>query len=187
MRLSYETAILSYCPDLTSADAQSVPIAALVVGKSGNRWFAVTTCIDAKQLGIDPLAAAILSDVPHTVRKHVDATMTELIGTKGLTPHKVLQRFYESFRTSIHASSISGAQSLVAKDANKAVQQLVTLATKALTTEIVGWGKLAPPPTPPRSSWEPRVPPKSLMTPPEHMFWTPAASPLAVQPTAMLA
>ena len=74
MKLSYQLATISYCPDLTDPAAVSVPIAVLAVGKTSNDegfWSAGIVGVDAKRMGIDPLSSAMLADVPHMIRRHV--------------------------------------------------------------------------------------------------------------------
>ncbi len=188
MRLTFETATLSYCPDLTSSEASSVPIAVLVVGKSGRAWFAAAAGIDAKQLGIDPLSEAILSDLPHTIRKHMDAAMAETAEVKGRTPRKVLQTFLERFRTSVHVSSLDRSPPVEVTSPQQAAKKVQQFALTALAKQVSAWARSAevavraekqrvtPLPTPPRTVWSPRVDPEKLSEVPEQMFWQPSPS-----------
>ena len=191
MRLTYETATLSYCPDLTDSEAVSVPIAVLVVGKSGRAWFAAAAGIDAKRLGIDPLSEAILSDLPHTIRSHMDAAMAAT-NVKGRTPRKVLRAFYEAFRTSVHVSALDRTAPIEVADAQKAAQKVQQIARAALMKQVSAWTQAgraeklrhSPPPTPPRTAWTPLVTPERLSELPEQIFWQPSPSIGGVQQAA---
>ena len=78
MKLSYRLATISYCPDLADPGATSIPIAVLAVGKSDEHWTAAAVNLDAKRLGLDPLSSALLGDVPHFLRRHVDTAMNRV-------------------------------------------------------------------------------------------------------------
>ena len=182
MRLTYETATLSYCPDLTDGDAISVPIAVVVVGKSGRAWFAAAAGMDAKRLGIDPLSEAILSDLPHTIRRHVNAAMAST-DVKGRTPRKVLRVFCECFRTSVHVSSLEHSVTIEVADAQKAARKVQDIALTALVKQVSAWTHVAaeklrqrPPPSPPRVVWTPLITPERLSAVPEQIFWQPSPS-----------
>ena len=183
MRLTYETATLSYCPDLTDGEAVSVPIAVLVVGKSGKAWFAAAAGIDAKRLGVDPLSQEILSDLPHTIRRHMDEAMAAT-DVKRRTPRKVLRTFFERFRTSVHVSALDRSVAVEVPDVQHAAKKVQHIAALALIKQVSTWTKdtaraekqlrQGPPLTPPRIVWTPRIAPEKLSEVPEQIFWQPS-------------
>jgi hypothetical protein len=153
----------------------SIPIAVLVVGKSETgAWTALAMGVDIKKLGIDPLLAAMLTDVPNLVRSHFDSAMKR-VKSADATPEAVLREFHEVLRTNIHVSSLSDEQHLDVADAMKLSHKLFDVAIEAFKTQWkasvhlpeVG---LAP-------AWKPRVDPKSLLeVPPAHMLWAPTTT-----------
>jgi len=173
MKLNYEQAMVSYNPDLTDPQALSVPIAVLVVGQLHSAegvsgWIAAIAGIDAKQLGVDPLSAAMLSDVPHLIRRHVDAAIES--AATDATPHSILSAFFESLKTSIHVSEFSKAITATVRNPKAAADRVTTVAIKSLISRV---GRV-PTKRPPQGRWAPRVTPKSLAQPPEHSFWRPS-------------
>lgn len=172
MKLSYQLATISYCPDLTDPNAVSIPIAVLAVGKTSNAeglWSAAMVGVDAKRMGIDPLSSAMLADVPHMIRRHVDGAMRKL--TPAATPEMVLREFHESLKTSIHVSEIRSVQEVDVPDPRHLAQALMDPSFAALETSLQALSKTIPR----LGQWTPRVAPERLMTPaPEQMFWQPA-------------
>lgn len=163
MNLSYQLASISYCPDLTDPDAVSLPIAVLAVGKatdSEGLWSAAIVGIDAKRLGIDPLSTAMLADVPHMIRRHVDAAMKTL--APEATPEMVLKTFHESLKTSIHVSAISDRKEVEVKDARGLATALIDPAFVVLET-----------------SMRALLPSRDLERAPEQLFWQPASPEMA--------
>lgn len=180
MKLDYRLATISYCPDLTDPNAVSIPIAVLAVGKDDGHWSAAAVGLDAKRLGLDPLSSAMLADVPHMIRRHVDAAMKRL-DTQATTA-AVLRAFHESLKTSIHVSEISDPRVVeVAEPRSIAValfeKSLVVLerALGQLGDRLIA--HLGQP------GWAPQVAPEKLMEPaPEQLFWQP--TPPMLRPTA---
>lgn len=177
MKLSYQLATISYCPDLTDPNSVSMPIAVLAVGKTSNAaglWSAAIVGVDAKRMGIDPLSSAMLADVPHMIRRHVDGVMRRL--TSDATPDVVLRAFHESLKTSIHVSAIGSGREVAVPDPRHLAQVLLEPAFSTLEAAFKTQRELVP-----RSGqWTPRVAPDRLMNPaPEQMFWQPAGPELA--------
>lgn len=172
MRLSYQLATISYCPDLTDPNGISVPIAVLAVGKTTSDeafWSAAIVGVDARRMGLDPLSSAMLADVPHMIRRHVDAAMRSL--TPDATPAMVLRTFHESLKTSIHVSELGLPREVEVPDARQLAQVLLEPSFAVLEA---GLKQVAARP-PRRGEWTPRVAPERLMTPaPEQLFWQPS-------------
>lgn len=171
MNLSYRLATISYCPDLTDPSAVSLPIAVLTVGKDDGHWSAAAVCLDAKRLGLDPLASAMLADVPHMIRRHLDAAMKRL--KADATPEIVLRALHESLKTSIHVSAISEPREVALPDPRRIATALFEKAFEVLAAALahlsVQVGAL------PRLPWAPRIAPERLMDPaPEQLFWQPS-------------
>lgn len=178
MKLSYQLATISYCPDLTDPSAVSVPIAVLAVGKTANTeafWSAAMVGVDAKRMGLDPLSSAMLADVPHLIRRHVDASMRKV--KTDSTPSDVLRAFHESLKTSVHVSELGQVHEVDLPDPRQLAHALMDPSFSALES---AFNRLTA--TLPRvGQWTPRVAPERLMTPaPEQLFWQPPAPELAV-------
>lgn len=180
MKLSYQLASISYCPDLTDPNAVSLPIAVLAVGKASNAeefWSAAIVGVDAKRMGIDPLSTAMLADVPHMIRRHVDAAMKKL--TADATPDVVLRAFHESLKTSIHVSAISERREVEVRDARGLATALIDPSFVTLERSMHELtGQLA---QGLRAEWSPRVSPERLMAhAPEQLFWQPTSPEMAI-------
>lgn len=171
MKLAYQMATISYCPDLTDPNALSVPISVLALAREDGRWSAVAVGLDAKQLGLDPLSSSLLADVPHLIRRHVESAMKGL--APDVAPAGVLRAFHESLKTSIHVSHIGEAQTLELSDPRKigealSEQALVVLQQSLTTLALMAATRAA------TATWQPRVPPQELIEPaPEQLFWRP--------------
>lgn len=174
MKLNYRVVTLSFCPDMVDPNAVSIPIAVLVVGRSDTgAWTALAMGVDVKKLGIDPLLAAMLSDVPNLVRSHFDSAMKR-VKSADVTPEAVLREFHEVLRTNIHVSSLSDEQHLDVADAMKLSHQLFDVAIEAFRAQ---WKVSVPASGVAKPAWKPRVDPKSLLdVPPAHMLWAPTAT-----------
>jgi hypothetical protein len=171
MRLRYRLATISYCPDLTDPSALSVPIAVLAVGKEDGRWSAAAVAVDAKQLGLDPLSTAMLADVPHMIRRHVDLSMAKL--GADATPDEVVNIVRESLKTSIHVSELSGHLEVEVPDPRRIAEKLFEKAAAVFEAAIrrVSREILTRLPS---GAWRPLVTPESLIDPaPEQLFWQP--------------
>jgi hypothetical protein len=182
MKLDYRLATISYCPDLTDPSAVSIPIAVLAVGKDDGHWSAAAVGLDAKRLGLDPLSSAMLADVPHMIRRHVDAAMKRL-DTSASTA-AVLGAFRESLKTSIHVSEIGDSGEVEVLDPRRIAVALFEKSVAVLERALAQLGEqlvahLGP------SSWAPQVAPELLMEPaPEQLFWQPAPPPLSLAAVA---
>lgn len=173
MKLTYRVVTLSFCPNMIDPHAVSIPFASLVVGKSDTgHWTAFAMGIDLKQLGIDPLLASMLGDVPNLVRSHFDSAMKRVKGSD-LTPEAVLREFHEVLRTNIHVSSLGDEQVMDVADVMKLSHQLFDVAVEAFRAQ---WKKSMPAKDAPEQGWAPRVDPRSLLdVPPSHMLWAPTS------------
>lgn len=175
MITSYQLATISYCHDLTAPDANSVPIAVLAVGKSTEEelWSAAIVGVDAKEMGLDPLSSAMLADVPHMIRRHVDGAMRTL--KPGATPEIVLRAFHESLKTSIHVSALSGRLEVEVAHSRGLATALIEPALAQLESAIASSQQPAP------GDWTPTISPERLMDrAPEQLFWRPVAPRAAV-------
>lgn len=171
MQLIYELATVSYSPDLTDPQGSSLPIAVVVVGRSidggaKSIWIAAAAGIDAKQLGLDPLSTAMLADVPHMIRSHVDEEM------KGISPDDqpttVLRALHESLKTSIHVSELSKLVELTVDSREQAAKSVQDAAIYGLIDRIRAF------PIESERAWSPRVRPSELIDPyPEYTYWQP--------------
>lgn len=166
-KFSYRVATISYCPDLTAPDAVSVPVAALLVSRSAEgKWTAFAMGLELATLGLDPLATALLGDLPALMRRNLDAAMKS-IDDPAATPQSVLRVFHETLRTSVHVSHISAECELQVSDAMSVAHQLLDITTQTLITELEAVARSLP---------APRVDPQTMLAvPPAHVLWNPAA------------
>jgi hypothetical protein len=109
MRISYRYALLSFCVDLTSPNARSVPLAVVGVG-DGFMYFAVRA-----RPGDDPAIAAgdettraMLNDLPSLLQRQLTAGQTEV------PPEQLLSWLHGRFRTSLHVSAIKEREADIA-------------------------------------------------------------------------
>jgi hypothetical protein len=88
--------------DLTDPNARSLPIAIQLIGTVGDEFLAGAM---GKTFygGIDPIADALLGDLPRVLRQHVD----ECVEGELTTPDQVLRSLAHSMRTTLHVSKIS--------------------------------------------------------------------------------
>lgn len=172
MTLAYRLATISYCPDLTDPHALSIPIAVLAVGKDQGKWSAAAVGLEASKLGLDPLASAMLADVPHMIRRHVDAVMRRL-EDRAATPGAVLRELHDSLKTSIHVSNIGEERSLQEPDARRVPTRLFEELIPALGEALRAASARAA--ATPAQKWRPEVTPEALMDPaPDQAFWKPS-------------
>jgi hypothetical protein len=109
MKLRYRCAVVSYCPDMRSATARSLPVAILLVGRaSGGTGVAVAAARHLR--GLDPLSAAFMKNLVEMIKGHVNDAISR--GEPGgLDMDTVLHSFEESLRNSLHVSEISEEES----------------------------------------------------------------------------
>ena len=103
MKLNYQQATISFCMDLTSPNARSVPIADLLVGEAEGRQVAGVAVIVPDQL--DAISKAVLNDTHQLIRKYVDEAFQKRDPRAPLGD--VLKRVYHSLRNTMHVSTIS--------------------------------------------------------------------------------
>lgn len=177
MKLDYRLATISYCPDLTDPNAVSIPIAVLAVGKDDGSWSAAAVGLDAKRLGLDPLSSAMLADVPHMIRRHLDAAMKQL--DTNATTAAVLRAFHESLKTSIHVSEISDPREVEVLDPRRIAVALFEKSLVVLERALVRLAEQVGAHLG-KATWAPRVAPERLMEPaPEQLFWQPSPPPFS--------
>jgi hypothetical protein len=103
MKLGYQQATISFCMDLTSPTAPSLPVANLLVGDAEGRLVASVAVIVPDQL--DPISKAVLNDTHQLIRKYVDEAFQK---RKPQAPlGDVLKRVYHSLRNTMHVSTIA--------------------------------------------------------------------------------
>ena len=102
MKLGYQQATISFCMDLTSPDAPSLPVANLLVGEAEGRLVASVAVIVPDQL--DPISKAVLNDTHQLIRKYVDEAFQKRDPAAPLGD--VLKRVYHSLRNTMHVSMI---------------------------------------------------------------------------------
>ena len=109
MKIPCLHAVFSYCADLTSPTAKSVPIAVLSLAEVDDSLFA-TACgrqLDGK---VDQLTATMLADVPLMLKQQLDDIFVRLGGKP--TPKTLLRAMQDALRNSLHVSEIVDAQDL---------------------------------------------------------------------------
>lgn len=172
MNVTLQTAAISYCPDLTDPNGQSIPIAVLAIGNYGNGWVATAAGVDAKRLGLDPMSSAMLSDVPHLIRRHVDAAVRDAGFEAG--PEAIFAALADTLRTSIHVSDVSGIESREIETEKQAAQCVVDHAVASLVAAIDAWRSTqsSAPRLAMKAVWHPLAEPEDLVQPtPDIASW----------------
>ena len=110
MRLQYQFAVLSFCPDLTDPKAKSEPVAVVGMGKLGpdNFWFCVIRSQPADHLAVedDEWAKAILNDLPSLLQHQINEA------SRNVAPTSFFLWLHERFRNSLHVSTVSEQSSI---------------------------------------------------------------------------
>lgn len=102
--LTYQQAVVRYCPDLRNPHVTSVPVAVVAVGSDGGDPFACVVGWPARRLKLDAVAKEILADVPRFLRTQIDREMAGL-GDE-FAPKFVLTGLHHALRNSVHVSEI---------------------------------------------------------------------------------
>lgn len=107
-KLKYGYAVVSFCPDLTSATALSIPLAGLLIGEVGDEQLAAVAHLDLppELFKDDPFAAAVLNDLPKLLRDHVDEAFAQHRDGP-LDSGILLRELQQSLRNTLHVSEIS--------------------------------------------------------------------------------
>jgi len=115
MKVQYQTATISFSPELTRPDARSVPVAVLLVGAAEEvRFAAVVALVPVSGTGMDPISYEVLGDVPGLLRDHVDRVMGSLPADAGI--ETILTTLHRRLRNSLFVSAIDPPAELELKD-----------------------------------------------------------------------
>ena len=135
MKVTYHKAIISFCPDLTSPDALSLPLACLLVGEDGDgkRFAASAVLVPGSSLALDPLSRDLLSDVPHLLKRHVGAVLNHLPRDAAL--EQILLSLHDALRNSLHVAGIA-SPSEIDVAADELQPRLIGIALRELRSEI---------------------------------------------------
>ena len=102
--IHFRYAVLSFCPDLTSPQASSIPlaIAGVCSTRGADFWFTVTKQrpADDLQLGSDKIAIEILNDLPLLFDRQVTTAVSQV------QPREFTSWLHDRFRNSLHVSDI---------------------------------------------------------------------------------
>lgn len=153
MKLGYQRALVSYCPDLTSPGAKSVPIAIMLVGEvAGERLAGIAYFLpNSLRMELDPISREILEDVPTILRRHVDEAASAAADRRAPLD-TILRKLHHDLRNSLHVSEIGRVQEREINDENTgAVYSAIVIAlTEALDELGVPTSARPPLPVPPR-------------------------------------
>lgn len=105
MNFTYQQAAIGICRDLTDPDAQSIPIAILLVGDlpAGGR-VAVIVGTHPRGFMDDPLSRAVLSDIPNLLRRHVETAWDDLRHAGSLPA--LFESLRDGLRNTLHVQRI---------------------------------------------------------------------------------
>lgn len=108
MKLRYGYAVVSFCPDLTSPNVGSIPIAGLLVGEAGEHLVAAVAWLKLGEevFRDDPILGAVMKDVPKLLRDHVDEAWQTVRRDRG-TAEDLLFSLQNALRNSIHVSQVA--------------------------------------------------------------------------------
>ena len=139
-KLNYGSAIVSFCPDLTAPNGESIPLAGLLFGQVDDdgdddvRLAAVAWLEIPDQIfKADPIAAKIMRDLPSVLKEHVDEAWESIVAEEdaATAAESLLAELHNSLRNSLHVSEISFAESEV-QEVDDAPGVLVNLLNKRL-------------------------------------------------------
>jgi hypothetical protein len=148
MKVTHQGATISFCADLTSPTATSIPVAALVVGTTDHMSFAaVAAMVPVAPGGLDPISFDVLSDVPALIKDHVDAVLEML--PKEAPIESILTTLHRRLRNSLHVAAISNDQTVEvpvdgaseSQSAEKIAEQMMRLAVEQLHDAATKWSK----------------------------------------------
>lgn len=115
MTLDARYAVVSYCPDLTSTEAESIPVAVLLLAYTGSpERFSVGCIVGTPVKTDDPVARAFIADVPNFIRRHL-VTVEDHHPT--MPVEELLYALHDSLRNSIHVSKISQPETVTSSAA----------------------------------------------------------------------
>jgi hypothetical protein len=103
MKIHCHDAVVSFCPDLTSPSARSVPVAVLTLAEVDGTLLAAAFGRDV--LDVDPLTAEMLADVPELLKHQ----LSEIAARRGGTPNPkaLLRAMQDALRNSLHIPTIT--------------------------------------------------------------------------------
>lgn len=112
MKLRYQTAVVSFCLDLTDPSGASIPVGVLLIGQSDGLGVAAATALRTDGLvrtGIlDPISSEILGDLLALLQDHVNEAIRANDGNVDVS--EVLLTLRSSLRNSLYVSSIAPEQ-----------------------------------------------------------------------------
>ncbi|MBX3269857.1 MAG: hypothetical protein KF729_06330 [Sandaracinaceae bacterium] len=112
MRLRYQTAVVSFCLDLTDPRGYSIPVGVLLVGQSEGLGVAAATALRTDRLVtsgfLDPISSEIIGDLLALLQAHVNEAIQANDGNVDVSD--VLLSLRSSLRNSLYVSSISPEQ-----------------------------------------------------------------------------
>ncbi len=135
MKLRHRHAVISFCPDLTSADAESVPVAVLLVGEDEDQRYPLTAIAypsDIPTTITDPVAAEIIASFPRQLQAYLDEAVTE---SASLDIDATLETLFQSLRNSLHVSAISKLETVDVTEAD--IDEGLESALYGATTRMV--------------------------------------------------
>lgn len=145
MKLAFQQATISFCVDLASPSAESIPVANLLVGESEGRLVAGVAVLVPDNL--DPLAKAVLGDTHQLVRQYVDEAFERRPPAAPLG--EVLARVDRSLRNSMHVSSISEPAEVEIGQSNQLGGTVLNLLHDGLVQALTDAGLVVDAQTPP--------------------------------------
>lgn len=114
MKLTYSQATIGFCPDLTDPSAPPIPLAALVLARSEAGCIAgvgYRLCLD---LDLDPIAGAVLEDVPAVLKEHMEETLDALPLDTSLKD--TLHQLHTRLRNSLSVLEVADEREIEASD-----------------------------------------------------------------------
>ncbi len=109
MILSYQSAVVGLCDDLTNPNASTTPLAVIVIGQCGGSHIGAVAYRETAGLDWDPMTRDVLGDVPDLLQRHLDtAFKTNPRASLGA----ILRELYHSLRNSLHVVRIDEEQSV---------------------------------------------------------------------------
>lgn len=116
MNVTYATALLRYCNDLTDPDAENIPVAAFLMAKTDDSYYAAAAGFTHEFFSkffeeAQILSESMLEDLPHLIKRHVNEVFSSQEDVPAL--QNVLYALESALRNTLNVSDISEIQERV--------------------------------------------------------------------------
>jgi hypothetical protein len=173
MKLQCRYAVVSYCADLTSPKATTLPVAAVMLCE-GEQGVRVAGAVAANEFpDVDPITRAFLGNIHQVLKEYVDQAFAK--HPEG-SSEELLHSLHDSLRNSLHVSKLAQTDDLTIDErapGNDFFAPVIARVLALLNAERLACGEApleAMPPRQRRDQWALRAPMSPTVT-----AWSPRA------------